>query len=155
MPYVLDTNIVSEFMKPCPNYGVIDWTQDHPEDLFLTSVTIMELYFGAMRLPEGARKRELLEIIDAIVKDCKDHLYCFDDFSAYLCAKLRCEAESTGRPPQIADAMIAAICQRNDATLVTHNTKDFEHFGIPLLDPFDYESETLKRLKREEATRQS
>ena len=153
MAYVLDTNIVSEFMKKNANHGVIDWAQDHNSELYLTSITLLELNFGIMRMPEGKRRSAYREIVDAITKECAEHVYDFDSFSAYLCAKLRCDAESSGRPPQLTDCMIAAICQRNDATLVTHNTKDFEHFNIPLVDPFDYESETLKRLKREEAER--
>ena len=153
MAYILDTNIISEFMKEKANPQVIDWAQDHNEDLFLTTVSLMELNYGIMRMPEGKRKHTYREIADAITKECRDRIYSFDSFSAFLCAKLRCEAAAIGRPPQISDCMIAAICQRNNATLATHNVKDFEHYGIPLVDPFNYESETLKRLRREEAER--
>ena len=153
MVYVLDTNIISEFVKKNANAGVIDWAQDHNEQLFITTVSIMELNYGIMRMPDGKRKGMLQEVINAIVEECADRVYPLDSFSAYLCAKLRCKAEALGRPPQIADCMIAAICQRNNATLVTHNTKDFEHYGIPLIDPFDYESDTLKQLRIREAER--
>lgn len=152
MIYILDTNIISEFMKPRANYGVIDWAQDHNSELFITTVTIMELQYGIMRMPDGKRKRALFEAINAITKECADRTLVFDGFSAYLCADMRCQAQRTGFTPQIADCMIAAICKRNDAVLVTHNVKDFESYGIELFDPFDYESPLMKELRGREKT---
>lgn len=153
--YVLDTNIVSEITKPMAiaNPNAIDWLQDHNQDLYLTSVTIMELYYGIMRLPDGKRKRSLREHIDIIVQECSDKILPFDSFSGYLCGEMRCKAQSVGRVPAIADCMIAAICQRHGATLVTHNVKDFDYLDLKIVDPFEYESDTLKRLKAEEAKR--
>ena len=148
MNYVLDTNIISEFMKPNPDFGALCWAQDHSEEMYLTSITLMELQYGLMRMPEGKRKKQLKEHIEAITRECAERLYDFDGFSAYYCAELRCKAQSVGFTPQIADCMIAAICQRNGATLVTHNTKDFQCYEIDMIDPFGYESETLKELRR-------
>ena len=155
MNYVLDTNIISEFTKPRPNPSVIDWAHDHNEEIFLNTVTLYELYYGIFCMPEGKLKKGLLETIDAIAEECSDRILGLDAFGSYLCAKMRSDAQRHGRQVTVEDAMIAAICQRNNATLVTHNTKDFEHFNIPLVDPFDYESETLKQLRREEAARRS
>ena len=150
MAYVLDTNIVSEFMRPNPNFETICWAQDHIDDVLITTVTIMELRYGIMKLPEGKRKIKLKSALDAIMKDCKERVLDFDSFSAYLCASLRHKAQSVGRVPQISDCMIAAICKRNDAALVTHNVKDFDYLDIEVIDPFEYESETLKDLKKRE-----
>ena len=155
MKYVLDTNIISEFMKPEPNFGALCWAQDHTDELFLTSITILELQYGVMCMPEGKRKQIYKEYIEGVTKDCVDRLFDFDSFSAYLCARLRCKAKAVGFTPQLPDAMIAAICQRNDATLVTHNVKDFEAYDIDVFDPFDYESDMLKELRRREAEREN
>ena len=155
MRYVVDTNIISEIFKPRPNDKTIDWMQDHVGSIYLTTITLLELYYGALRLPEGKRRRTLYEHIKVIAQDCKDNTFDFDSFSAYLCAEMRVKAQAAGRTPQIADLMIAAICKRHNAVLATHNTKDFDYLGIELIDPFDYESQTLKRLRREEQEREA
>ena len=151
MAYVLDTNVVSEIFKPRPNPKAISWMQDHEGQLFLTTVSIMEMYYGVLRLPEGRRKESFRELLVAILHDEKDHIYDFDSFSAYLCAEMKRDAEAIGRAPQLSDCMIAAICKRNNATLVTHNVKDFDYLGIKVENPFEYESPTLLELKRRES----
>lgn len=150
MAYVVDTNIISEFLKASPNPHVIDWAQDHNEDIYLTTITIMELQYGIMRMSEGKRKSVLAEAVKAITEECTQRVFDFDGFSAYLCAALRCKAQAVGFTPQISDCMIAAICQRNNATLVTHNVKDFEAYGIDVYDPWDYESPILQALRQRE-----
>ena len=151
--YVLDTNVVSEITKPEMSWNVLTWFQDRDDELYLTSVTIMELNYGIMRLPDGKRKQSLKSRIDDIVKDCSDKVLDFDGFSAYLCAELRCKANAIGFTPEIADCIIAAICLRNDATLVTRNVKDFDYVdGLKIVDPFTYEPPLLAELKRREAS---
>lgn len=137
MRYVVDTNVVSELMRPDPAPAVIDWFQDHPGQVYLTSVTIKELYYGVLRLPEGRRRERLAESLAAIVMDCSDKTLPFDAFSGYLCADLHRLAEECGRPSTIEDLMIASIALRNDATLVTRNVKDFDFLHIPLENPFE------------------
>ena len=78
MKYVADTNVVSELMKKEPSVEVVDWFFDHEGDVYLTSVTIKELYFGMLRLPEGKRRRRLEETIGAIALDCSDKTFSFD-----------------------------------------------------------------------------
>ncbi len=137
MNYIADTNVVSELMKPCPNEYVIDWFFDHEGFIFLTSVTVKELYFGMLRLPDGKRKERLRQAITAIVMDCSDKTYSFDAFSGYLCAELHDRAIKAGRVPTIEDLMIAAISKRNDCILATRNTKDFDYLDIDLVNPFE------------------
>jgi len=104
-----------------------------------------------LRLPEGKRKSLLRESLTAIIMECADKTLSFDGYCGYLCAELHQRAVSQGRTPTIEDLMIAAICLRNDAVLATRNAKDFEDLGLTLVNPFEYESETLKRLKKEQA----
>lgn len=151
MTYVLDTNAISEIFKPRPNPKTISWMQDHEGQLYLTTISIMEMYYGVMRLPEGKRKESFRALLAAILHDEKERIYDFDSFSAFLCAEMKSDAEAIGRTPQLSNCMIAAICKRNNATLVTRNVKDFDYLGIKVENPFEYESPTLLELKRRES----
>lgn len=137
MKYVADTNVVSELMKREPSFDVVDWLMDHDGQVFLTSVTVKELYSGMLRLPEGKRKRLLEEAITGIVMDCSSKTLSFDAFCGYLCARLHDRAIRMGRTPTMEDLMIASICQRNDAVLVTRNVKDFDYLDIAVVNPFE------------------
>lgn len=137
MRYVADTNVVSELMKREPSPRVVDWLMDHEGQVYLTSVTVKELYFGMLRLPDGKRKRLLDEAISGIVMDCSHRTFSYDAFCGYLCAKLHSQAIADGHTPTIEDLMIAAICQRNDAVLLTRNVKDFAYLGIEVVNPFE------------------
>lgn len=137
MNYVVDTNVVSELMRPQPSENVIDWFCDHEGQVWLTSITVKELYFGMLRLPEGKRKERLRQAITSIVMDCSSKTYSFDAFSAFLCAELHEQALSQGKAPAIEDLMIAAICKRNDCALATRNVKDFDYLAIDVVNPFE------------------
>ncbi|WP_160709999.1 type II toxin-antitoxin system VapC family toxin [Enterorhabdus sp. P55] len=137
MNYVVDTNVVSELMRPQPSENVIDWFYDHEGQVWLTSITVKELYFGMLRLPEGKRKERLRQAITSIVMDCSSKTYSFDAFSAFLCAELHEQALSQGKAPAIEDLMIAAICKRNDCALATRNVKDFDCLAIDVINPFE------------------
>ena len=150
MAYVVDFSIVSELMKKDPNPHVIDWAQDHNEEVFLTTVTLSELEYGIMRMPEGKRKGKLASAIRAITDGCAQRIYEFDALSASQCAALRCKAHDKGIAPQLPDCMIAAICLRNNAILVTHRAEDFACYDIEVFDPWDYESPVLLALKQRE-----
>ena len=117
MIYIADTNVVSELMKSDPTSNVIDWFQDHEGAVYLTAITVEELYFGMLSLPEGKRKRRLGEAITPIVMDCADKTLPFDAYCGYLCAQLHARATASGHTPTVEDLMIAAICQRNNAVL--------------------------------------
>ncbi|MDO4289837.1 MAG: type II toxin-antitoxin system VapC family toxin [Eggerthellaceae bacterium] len=147
MRYVADTNVVSELMKREPSPNVIDWFQDCEGEVYLTSVTVVELYYGMLKLPEGKRKQRLGDAIADIVMDCAEKTFAFDAYCGYLCAQLHARAIKSGHTPTVEDLMIAAICQRNDVVLSTRNTRDFDYLGIDCVNPFTYESETLKRLR--------
>ena len=155
MKYILDTNIISEIVKPRPDFNTISWIQDHTDDVAITSVSLEELYFGIFLMPDGKRKQSLKESIDAIVKDCTDRTLAFDAFCGYLCAEVHAAARKAGHAGTIEDFMIAAICLRHNATLVTRNVKDFDYVdGLDIIDPYTYESPVLAELKRREAERQ-
>lgn len=138
MRYVAVTNVVFELMKKDPDPRVIDWFQDHEGDVYLTAITVEEIYYGVFRLPEGRRRRQLEDAIAGIVMDCADKTLPFDAYSGYLCAELHARAIASGRTPIIEDLMIAAICRRNDAVLATRNVRDFDYLDIPHENPFEW-----------------
>ncbi|MBQ9042152.1 MAG: type II toxin-antitoxin system VapC family toxin [Eggerthellaceae bacterium] len=152
--YVLDTNVISEFVKPNVDSSVLSFMYDHEADVFTTSIAIQELYYGVLHMAEGRRQDKLHRSIDAIVRDCANRTLAFDAFSGFLCGELRVKAQQLGRGATIEDLMIAVICKRHDAVLVTRNVKDFDYLGIDVMNPFEYESPTLAELKRREQERQ-
>lgn len=135
--YVVDTNVVSELMKPQPSQKVIDWFWDHDGDIYLNAITVKELCFGIMRLPKSTRKAKLIKSADGIFEDCADKTFAFDGFCAYLCAEMQDASLRKGKAPQIEDLMIAAIAKKNDAVLATRNVKGFDYLDIEVVNPFE------------------
>lgn len=135
---VLDTNVISEVLKPVPAPEVIEWlsSQDR-ESVFLTSITAAELLYGIQILPSGRRRDQLQQAIEGILlEEFKGQVLPFDDDAARVFAVVAAERREMGRPMSQFDAMIAAICRLHDARLATRNARDFEHCGIALLDPW-------------------
>ena len=150
MAYIVDTSVIAEFLKKDPNPHVMDWAHDHGEDIYLTTIALAQLHYDIERLPEGRRKDALSHAVRAISAECSQRVYDFDGFSAELCAELRCKAESRGFAPDIADCMTAAVCQRNGATLATHDVDTFAPFGIATFDPWSYKSPNVKSSRKRE-----
>ena len=151
MKYVLDTNVISELAKQRPEHNVIAWIQDHNEDVVINSVSLEEVYYGILQMPDGKKKARIKGIIDGIARDCTDKILVFDAFCGYLCAEVRAQARRSGHPGTIEDFMIASICMRHNTTLVTRNVKDFDFIdGLSVVNPFEYEPPLLAELKRRE-----
>lgn len=136
---VLDTNVVSELMRPQPATAVVDWVNAHPTNqLWLCSVVVAELLYGLGRLPDGSRKRQLADAVQAMVfEDFAGRTLAFDLEAAAAYAQLVVAREVDGQPIAMADAQIAAICSVHGATLVTRNTRDFAKLGLNLINPWD------------------
>lgn len=136
---VLDTNIVSETMRPRPARAVMDWIdRQMPIELFVTSVSIGELHFGLECLDAGRRKLDLQARFQQFLERGFDGRVL--DYSA-KCAqrygKLMSDHRSAGRPLSVPDAQIAATCHAHDASIATRNTRDFEQCGISVINPFE------------------
>lgn len=136
---ILDTNVLSELVKPVPEQRVVDWLDSLvPDEVMTTAVTAAELWYGVRRLPDGKRKSELAEGIDAMLfEDLGGRIEVFDAAAATRYADIVLARERLGRPIAAADAQIAAICARRKATLATRNVKDFEGTGVTLVNPWD------------------
>jgi toxin FitB len=135
---VLDTNVVSEMMRIAPDSNVEKWLDAQMAgELWLNSVVIAELMFGAARLPDGAKKRQLVKSIQGTIEeDYAGRILSFDLEAATAYADISARCLSKGRSIDMADAQIAAICWVQDAHLATRNTKHFEGLGLSLINPW-------------------
>jgi toxin FitB len=137
---VVDTDVVSELMRPRPSASVLEWLDRNPSrDTWLTSISVAELLYGVTRLPVGVRKTGLeLAVIDVVEKDFARRILSFDLTAARYYGELVAARERLGRPIAIADAMIASIAVSVGATaLATRNVRDFAHTGLALINPWD------------------
>ena len=126
---------MSEMMRPAPDPSVLNWLNTQiAGELWLNSVVVSELLFGIARLPAGARKRQLAETFAAMLEqDFAGRILPFDLEAAVIYAELAAGCEAKGRPVEMADAQIAAICLAQGAKLATRNLKHFEGLGLGLV----------------------
>ena len=136
---ILDTTVISELTRPAPDPGAVSWLDSLPtEETAITAITAAELRYGVLRLPDGRRKVELLEAVQALINaDFRDRVEPFDVLAADQYAAVVTGRERAGRPISISDAQVAAICRVLSATLATRNTSDFTGTGVQLIDPWN------------------
>lgn len=135
---VLDTNVISEALRPQPDPGVVAWLESLTGEIAITTVTLAELLAGVRRLPPGRRKTALVASVDAALQPYRDTraILAFDDNVADHYADIVVARERSGSPISMADAQIAAICRTHRTSCATGNTKDFADTGIDLMDPW-------------------
>lgn len=137
---VLDTNVVSEFMKRQPDSTVVAWLQSHPsDDIFTTTITVFEIQHGLNILPDGKRKRGLIHQFElAMQHDFFGRILDFDLESAIAAAHISAEYKNQGQGADVRDVQIAGISASKGWTLATRNTKDFRLAELQLVDPWQY-----------------
>lgn len=139
MSYLLDTNIVSEAFRPQRNLEVEGWFERTPRNrIFVSSVTKAELLFGLAIMPQGRRQLELSEAMYKFLShELRTEVLPFGTREAELFAEIGSHRRAKGRPISQFDAQIAAIARSHDFAIVTRNTRDFEHCGVELINPWD------------------
>ena len=135
---VLDTNVLSELMKPAPEQRVLRWFDAHARSEFATTaINEAELLAGIALLPEGQKKRRLAEATKAMLRDeLGGRVFAFDSDAADALAMIVRARARKGKPIDFQDACIAAICKARDATIVTRDRSGFEGTGIAVVDPW-------------------
>lgn len=134
---VLDTNVVSELLRPEPSEVVVGWySAQHRAGLRLSAVTVAELLYGVARLPQGQRRNALGATIEDLVGRFSDEVLAFDHAAARAYADIVAGRAESGAPISALDAQIAAICRVNGARLATRNTRDFTGTSVGLIDPW-------------------
>ena len=138
MTVVLDTNVVSELLRPSPNPAVEGWVAGRQAaDLHFSAVSEAELRYGVALLPAGRRRDALALAVEAILReDFEDRVLPFDSEAAREYADIATSRRTAGRPVAPADCQIAAIARSRDLTIATRNVRDFADMEIELVDPW-------------------
>lgn len=135
--YLLDTNIISNIVKPHPSEALVAWWADqNDEALFVASLTIAEIRRGILEKPRG-KKRDALDAWFSGPEGPQElfanRILPFDDKAALIWARLMAEGKAVGRPRSALDMIIAAVAGANDCVVVTDNEKDFK--GLQIVNP--------------------
>lgn len=134
---VLDTNVVSEAMKPSPHPAVLSWLNKQPaETLYLSSITLAEILFGIRSLPAGRRKENLAQALDGLISLFKGRILSFDIDAARQYAELATAAKSAGRGFPIPDGYIAAIAVSRKFIVASRDTAPYLAAGVRVFDPW-------------------
>ena len=136
---LLDTNIISELMRPEPNQAVIDWLDEQvAERLFLHAIVKAEIETGIAILNDGKRKQALLKAAEFIFINFSSRCLPFDGDTVSHYANIISFAKKQGRPMSVEDAQIAAIAIQHTASLATRNVADFDFLvNLKLINPFN------------------
>jgi len=135
--YLLDTNIISNAVKPEPSPSLLDWwAAQRDDDLFISSLTIAEIRRGILEKPRG-KKRSALDAWFAGPEGppalFAGRILPFDEAAGLIWARLMAEGKATGQPRSGLDMIVAAIAGANGCTVVTDNERDFA--GLPFINP--------------------
>jgi predicted nucleic acid-binding protein len=134
---VLDTNVISEMMRPYPDPTVWRWFMTTKRaELFTTAVNQAEIAIGIELLPDGKRRRALRVGAGRMFGLLKGRILPFEESSTEAFATIAATRSAHGRPISFADAQIAAIAVTHGATLATRNTADFELCDVDLINPW-------------------
>ncbi|MBM4208515.1 MAG: type II toxin-antitoxin system VapC family toxin [Gammaproteobacteria bacterium] len=135
---ILDTNIVSEAMKPEPHPAVRAWLNEQiAETLYLSSVTLAELLFGIAALPTGKRKDMLAQALDGLMELFRDRVLPFDTDAARRYAELAVTAKTGGRGFPTPDGYIAAIAASRNFIVASRDTAPYEAGGVSVINPWE------------------
>ena len=136
---VLDTNVVSEPLRPRPEPAVLQWLDaQEPGTLYLTTVNLAELLAGVDALPAGRRRDELERAFnEQLLPLFAGRILAFDERAAYAFARVNSSAQAAGYPIGFADGAIAAIAAVHGFMLATRNVRDFRGAGIALINPWE------------------
>lgn len=135
---LLDTNVISEMMKPSPDRRVIAWLDLQPRtSVWTTSITILEIRFGLQILEEGKKRRSMAEAFDVLLANkLERRVAVFDLSAAQRTAVLMADRQKAGRRGELRDTMIAGIALARNASLATGNARHFEDLPLKVVNPW-------------------
>jgi toxin FitB len=136
---ILDTNVLSELMRPKPSASVLAWIAKQSEaEIFTTSITEAEIFYGIEVLPKGKRREHLTMAAEVVfTEDFSGRVYGFDNAAARAFSKIASSRRTSGRPISHPDAQIAAIAKTRRAKVATRDVKGFEQCGVDVVDPWN------------------
>ncbi|MDE2167566.1 MAG: type II toxin-antitoxin system VapC family toxin [Alphaproteobacteria bacterium] len=135
--YLLDTNVISAVVKPVPPASLVAWMAEQADtDLFISALTIAELWRGVLEKPAGKRRRDLERWFtgpEGPQALFAGRVLSFDETAGLIWARLMAEGTATGRPRSVLDMIIAAVAEANDCIVATDNERDF--VGVKIVNP--------------------
>lgn len=136
--YLLDTNVISEIIKPAPEARILMWLGAQQErTLFISAVTLGELAKGIAVLENGTKKDRLSHWLKIeVTHRFRERILPYDDPSAMLWGEWNGNGKRNGRSYPILDSQIAAIAARFECVLVTRNVKDMDGLPVESLNPW-------------------
>ena len=135
---ILDSNVVSELMRPRPEENVVAWLDRQPRSsIWTTSVTVFEVRFGLRTMPAGKRRDIYTEGFDRMLERIDHRIAPFDYEAVQHASALMASRKIRGRPRESRDTMIAGIVLAHHATLATRNVRDFDDILATLVDPWN------------------
>jgi predicted nucleic acid-binding protein len=138
MKFLVDTNVVSEWVKLRPDSGVVDWMTEVDEDrVFISVISLAELRRGIERMPDGNRRSRLDEWLrEELPQRFDRRVLLVDQAVAEAWGRIVARCEMAGRPISTMDGFIAATAEVHDMTLVTRNVSDFEFSVREVVNPW-------------------
>lgn len=137
MKYLIDTCVISEFRKPLPQESVLTWFNTCDEkQIFISSLSIGEIYYGISRLPDGKKKNDLLIWFDQVIAIFKGRILPITDTTCIIWAGMRTKVVNNGVQLAVIDGLLAATAQEYSLNFVTRNVKDFNATGIQIFNPW-------------------
>jgi predicted nucleic acid-binding protein len=135
---IVDTNVLSEMMRPAPSARVVHWMAARPASgLFTTTITLGEVLFGLELVPAGKRRIALEKAIGTMFEhEFAGRIVAFDGDAARAFADISARCRRLGRPIGELDAQIAGIARSQGAAIATRNVRDFADCGVELIDPW-------------------
>jgi toxin FitB len=135
---LLDTNVISEVMKPNPEPRITIWIDSHPlDDLCTSAIVAAEILSGLDLMPAGKRRNELRDKAEIMFSSFfSGRIFAFNLDGARAYGKIVNAARKAGKPMDEMDALIAATALAHEATLATRNTSHFEQCGVNLVNPW-------------------
>jgi toxin FitB len=136
---LLDTNVISEFIRTAPDAKVLRWCrQVSPSQIATTTVTLAEIEIGIQCMPVGIRQHSLRQRFDAfLASSVGTRVFSFDRSAVPHFGVIGSIRRANGRASATADLMIAAIAANHGFSVCTRNIADFEFCGVPLLNPWE------------------
>ena len=136
---VLDTNVISELMRPAPHGAVVAWLDRQPsQSVWTTSLCVFEVSYGLGLMPEGRRQRELQARFEQVLQeDLAGRVLDFDTTAAFASAAIAGKTKAQGKTLELRDLLIAGTVAARRGTLASRNTKHFADTGISLINPWE------------------
>lgn len=136
---VVDTNVISEIMRPQPSPLVLNWLNaQNSNQLFVTTVTLAEIGYGLRVLPDGLRRSQLHSRFEQFIAQAfEERVLDFTASAARAYAEIMGHRKEIGHPMSLADGQIASIAHTHRFAVATRNTKDFEDCSLELINPFE------------------